>query len=159
MKGAKMKLKLEWARPLNLRNGSAENLIYTFDHTKVPKSSGIYVFGRRYGTNIEALYVGKADSLQGRVRGQLKNLPLMLHLQKAKNGKRIILFGRFISKPGQKQAKCLSLLERALIRHFLSEGHDLVNIKGAKLRRHEITSIGAKRAVPEVMFVDRAKGE
>jgi hypothetical protein len=47
----------------------------------------------------------------------------------------------------------------ALIRHFLSEAHDLVNIQGAKLRRHEIASFGAKRAVPEVMFVDRAKGE
>lgn len=154
-----MLLKLEWARPINLKNGTQENLIYVCDHSKLPKTAGIYVFGRRYGTKIEALYVGKADSLQGRVRGQFKNLPLMLHLQKAKNGKRIVLAGRFVSKPGQKQAKCLALLERALIRHFLSEGHDLVNIQGAKLRRHEITSIGAKRAVPETMFVDRAKGE
>jgi hypothetical protein len=96
-----MKLKLDWARPINLKNGSAENLIYTCDHTKLPRTSGIYVFGRRYGTKIEALYVGKADSLQGRVRGQFKNLPLMLHLQNAKNGKRIILAARFLSKPGQ----------------------------------------------------------
>ncbi len=154
-----MKLKLEWARPISLKNGSQENLIYTCDYKKLPQKAGIYVFGRRYGTNIEALYVGKAESLQGRVRGQFKNLPLMLHLQNAKNGRRILLVGRFIPKPGQKKEKCLDLLERALIRHFLSEAHDLVNIQGAKLRRHEITSLGAKRAVPEVMFVDRAKGE
>jgi hypothetical protein len=154
-----MKLRMEWARPISLKNGSEENLIYTCDHTKLPRSAGIYVFGRRYGTKIEALYVGKAESIQGRVRGQFKNLPLMLHLQNAKNGKRVLLVGRFISKPGQKQAKCLALLERALIRHFLSEAHDLVNIQGAKLRRHEITSLGAKRAVPEVMFVDRTKAE
>ena len=83
----------------------------------------------------------------------------MLHIQKAKAGKRVLLIGRFMPKPGQKMEKCLGLLERALIRHFLSEGHDLVNIQGATLRRHEITSLGAKRAVPEVMFVDRAKGE
>jgi hypothetical protein len=154
-----MKLRMEWARPISLKGGSAENLIYTCDHAKLPKAAGIYVFGRRYGTKIEALYVGKAESIQGRVRGQFKNLPLMLHLQNAKNGKRILLVGRFISKPGQKQAKCLALLERALIRHFLSEAHDLVNIQGAKLRRHEITSLGAKRAVPEIMFVDRTKGD
>jgi hypothetical protein len=154
-----MKLKMEWARPISLKNGSHENLIYTCDHRKVPQRAGIYVFGRRYGRNIEALYVGQAGSLQGRVKSQFKNLPLMMHLQNAKNGKRILLVGRFIPKPGQKEGKCLDLVERALIRHFLSEAHDLVNIQGAKLRRHEITSLGAKGAVPEVMFVDRAKSE
>jgi hypothetical protein len=154
-----MKLRLEWARPILLKDGANENLIYICDHTKLPRTAGIYVFGRQYGTSVEALYVGKAESIQGRVRGQFKNLPLMMHLRNAKNGKRILLVGRFMPKPGQKQGKCLALLERALIRHFLSEAHDLVNIQGAKLRRHEITSIGAKRAVPEVMFLDRAKGE
>jgi hypothetical protein len=144
-----MKLKLEWARPVSLKDGSDENLIYTCDHNKLPKKAGIYVFGRRYGTKIEALYVGRAESIQGRLRGQFKNLPLMLHIQKAKAGKRVLLIGRFMPKPGQKMEKCLGLLERALIRHFLSEGHDLVNIQGATLRRHEITSLGAKRAVPE----------
>lgn len=155
-----MKLRLEWGRPMPLRNAARdENLIYAFDHTKLPITTGVYVFGRRYGKNFEALYVGKANAIRWRVRGQLKNLPLMLHLKKAKSGKRVILAGRFISKPGQKEQKCLTLLERALIRYFLSEGHDLVNKQGARLRRHEITSAGSKRFIPGLMFVDRAKGE
>jgi hypothetical protein len=83
----------------------------------------------------------------------------MLHLKKAKNGKRIVLVGRFISRPGQQEEKCLPLLERALIRYFLSEGYDLVNKQGTRLRRHEIASKNPRRVVPRLMFVDRAKGE
>jgi hypothetical protein len=52
----------------------------------------------------------------------------------------------------------LDILERALIRFFLSEGHDLVNKQGTRLRRHEIASAGSKN-VPALMFVDRGKGE
>jgi hypothetical protein len=132
-----MKLRLEWSKPISLRDGSKENLLYTCDHKKLPRVAGIYVFGRRYGRQIEALYVGKAESIHGRIRSQFKNLPLMMHLHNAKSGKRVLLFGRFLAKPGQKPGKCLTLLERALIRHFLSEAHDLVNVQGAKLRRHE----------------------
>jgi hypothetical protein len=123
-----MKLQLEWARAMPLRDaGRFENLLYTLDYSELPETSGVYVLGRRYGRKFEALYVGKAGSIRWRVRGQLKNLPLMLHLKKAKSGKRIILAGRFVPRPGQQEAKCLTLLERALIRYFLSEGHDLVN--------------------------------
>jgi len=116
-------------------------------------------FGRWFGDVFEALYVGKANDIRGRVAGQLKNLPLMLHLQKAKSGQRFVYAARFVPKPGQQEEKCLTLLERALIRYFLSEGHDLVNKQGARLRRHEITSKNPRWVVPRLMFVDRAKGE
>jgi hypothetical protein len=153
-----MRLHMEWNRLVPLRDaGRDENLIYTFQHARLPEAAGVYIFGRRYGGNFEALYVGKASDIRGRVRGQLKNLPLMLHLKKAKNGKRIILAGRFVSKPGQQEQKCLILLERALIRYFLSEGHDLVNKQGTRLKRHEITSKNPRWMVPKLMFVDRAK--
>jgi excinuclease UvrABC nuclease subunit len=67
-----------------------ENLIYAFDHTKLPVAAGVYVFCRRYGKHFEALCVGKANAIRWRVRDQFKNLPLMMHLKKAKNGKRVI---------------------------------------------------------------------
>ena len=53
----------------------------------------------------------------------------------------VVLAGRFISKPGQQEKKCLTLLERGLIRYFLSEGHDLVNKQGARLRDRDVTKI------------------
>jgi hypothetical protein len=153
-----MKLQIEWANLIALRKASREdNLIYTLPYSRLPNVAGVYVFGRKYGSNFEALYIGKAGKIRGRVRGHLKNLPLMLHLQNAKNGKRVVLAGKFISKPGQQVGKCLPLLEKALIRYFLSEGHDLVNKQGTRLRRHEIASKRPRWMVPKLMFVDRAR--
>ncbi|MGH9480162.1 MAG: hypothetical protein ACRD1A_13095, partial [Terriglobales bacterium] len=120
-----MKLALDWSHPVKLRTaGSEENLIYKVDDG-LPNSAGVYIFGRRFNKKFEALYVGQAGSIRSRVQTHLKgNVSLMLHLRKAKNGQRVVLAGRFLPKPGQQEAKCLKLLERALLRYFLSEGHD-----------------------------------
>jgi hypothetical protein len=157
-----MELNVEWLRPVLLKDGTRENLIYTMDPDRLPQSAGIYVFGRRWGRkHFEALYVGKANHLRGRVTGQFNNLKLMQHLRNAKGGRRIILAGEFIAKPGQQLKKCLTLIERALIRHFLSEGHDLVNLQGTRIRRHEIKSDGKppKAFLPGIVYLERPKGE
>jgi hypothetical protein len=155
-----MILSIEWSRPLQLRDGSRENLIYmakpaTLD--KIPELPGIYIFGRRYARNFEALYVGQATHIRGRVESQFNNLRLMQHLKNARSGKRIVLAGRFKAKPGQKLKKCLDLAELALIRHFLSEGHDLVNKQGIRLRGHEVQSTGnhPKRYFPRSILLQR----
>jgi len=156
-----MRLHLEWTRPIVIKDASRQNLIYAVDQSKLPQAAGVYVFGRRWGTEFEALYVGKANNIRSRVKVQLNNLRLMQHLKNAKAGKRIVFAGRFVGRPGQQPAKSLTLVERALIRHFLSEAHDLVNRQGTILRRHEITSAGKHRRafVPRLMYLERAKGE
>ena len=157
-----MKIHIEWAKPVALKDASHENLIYKTDIGKLPDVPGIYIFGRRWGRDqFEALYVGKANRIRGRVKGHFNNLRLMQHLRNAKNGKRIILTGKIVTKPGQQFAKCLKLIERGFIRYFLSEGHDLVNKQGTRLRRHDVTSSGKhpKRFFPRLMYVDKAKGE
>jgi hypothetical protein len=72
-----------------------------------------------------------------------------------------VLAGKFIAKPGQQVDKCLRIIERGFIRYFLSEGHDLVNKQGTRLRRHEVSSSGnhPKRFFAGLMYVDKAKGE
>lgn len=40
-----MILNYEWGRPLQLRDGAKENLIYTTTLNKLPAQSGIYIFG------------------------------------------------------------------------------------------------------------------
>jgi hypothetical protein len=90
----------------------------------------------------EALYVGKSLRLRGRIKNHLNNLRLMRHLQDAKSGRRVVIAGQIFTRPGQQIAKSLSTLERAFIRHFLAEGHDLVNKQGVRIRRHEIESQG-----------------
>lgn len=152
---------LEWGRPVQLRDASKDNMIYGLDLSKVSKMAGIYVFGRRWGSQFEALYVGKAGNVRGRIYSHLNNLRLMQHLHNAKTGKRVLLAGRLITKPGQRLGKSLTLAERALIRHFLSEGHDLVNKQGIRLRRHELDSSGKypKRFFPKTIYLERSKGE
>jgi hypothetical protein len=136
-------------------------MIYGLDIARITAGAGVYVFGRRWSAQFEALYVGKAENIRGRVKGHLNNLRLMQHLRNAKTGKRIVLAGRLITKPGQKLSKSLVLAERALIRYFLSEGHDLVNRQGTRLRQHQVESSGQhpKRFFPKVMHLEKAKGE
>lgn len=154
-----MKLFVEWSRPVPLKDAARQNLIYSVALDKLPSASGVYVFGRRWGNQFEALYVGKANGIRSRVKNQTNNLRLMQHLKNAKAGKRIVLAGRIVTKPGQQLNKCLPLIERALIRYFLSEGHDLVNKQGTRLRRHELSSSGRhpKRFFPTLMYVEKGK--
>lgn len=156
-----MKIAVEWGTPLRLKDGRHENLIYTVNLDKLPSEPGIYVLGRRFGKSFEALYVGKANRIRGRVESQLNHVKLMQHLKGSKAGKRLVLAGEVMTRPGQKLAKVLRLAERALIRHFLSEGHDLVNKQGTRIRRHEVSSSGKqpKRFIPRLTYLERAKGE
>jgi hypothetical protein len=156
-----LELHVEWTRPILLKDGSPENLIYTLDLQKLPSSPGIYVLGRQWGSSREALYVGKANDIRARVHGQLNNLRLMQHLRNAKTGRRIVLAGKVITGRGQQLEKCLRLVERALIRHFMSEGHDLANTHGTRIRRHEVVSSGGhpRRFVPGSVYLERPKGE
>lgn len=156
-----MKLQVEWLRPIPLVDAADSNLIYTVEVEKLPPAPGIYIFGRLWGNQFEALYVGKASRIRGRVKKQLNNLKLMNHLKNAKSGRRVILAGRIVTKPGQQVDKCLPIIERALIRYFLSEGHDLVNIQGASLQRYELESSGKypKQAIPDFLYIEKEKGE
>ena len=156
-----MKLFVEWDRILKLKDATKEDLIYSVDLQKVLTAPGVYVFARRWGSGFEALYVGKANGIRGRVKSQLNNLRLMQHLKNAKIGGRVLLCGRIDTRPGQQLEKSLLLIERGLIRYFLSEGFDLVNKQGTRLRRHEVTASGKhpKRFVPKLMYVEKSRGD
>jgi len=152
-----MALEIEWSPPVGLIDGAREKLIYLVPLDELPDRDGVYVFGRRFDKSFEALYVGMAISIRARVKNQLNNLRLMKHLKDAKSGKRVVLAGEFIGKPGQRPEICLPLIERALIRHFVAEGHDLVNKQGVLLRQHEIVSSGyhPKRYIPSKIFLEK----
>ena len=157
-----MDLKIQWEKPVPLRKARKGSLyIYTVNLEVLPNVPGIYIFARRWGRSYEALYVGQSMKIRRRVRNHQKNLPLMKHLEKAKTGRRFVIVGRAVPKPGQKLEKVLATLERAFIRHFLSEGHALVNKQGTRIRRHEIFSEGRvpKSFVPTWMYLEKAKGQ
>lgn len=157
-----MKLKITWGKPVPLvKAKDDEGQIYSLDENKIPDAAGIYVFARRFGKRYEALYVGKSTNLRARVHGHLNNLKLMKYLQNAKIGKRVVIIGQISTLPGQKPKSVINTLERAFIRHFLAEGHDLVNQQGTIIRRHEILSEGKlpKSFIPSLMYLEKGKGE
>jgi hypothetical protein len=60
--------------------------------------------------------------------------PTNAPLAESEKRKRIVMAGKFISKRGQQENKCLPLLKEGLIRYFLSEGNDLANKQGTRLK-------------------------
>jgi len=156
-----MRLELDWQQPVPLRKGRRQGLIYALDLDEFEPAPGVYVFARRWGKSFEALYVGRSTNIRRRMRGHLNNLRLMRHLEDARSGQRVAIVGVPLTRPGQRMPRVLSVLEKALMRHFLSEGHDLVNQQGVRIRRHEIVSNGRlpRSFMPSTMYLERHRGE
>lgn len=156
-----MQLNIIWEKPVLLRSGRKQGLIFNVDLDQFDRLPGIYIFARKWGKSFEALYVGQSKNIRGRIRGHLNNLKLMRHIEDAKTGRRFVIVGYASPKPGQKIDKVLKLLERALIRHFMSEGHDLVNQQGVRIRRHSVESSGKvpKAFIPSTMFLEKRRGD
>ncbi|MGH3690506.1 MAG: GIY-YIG nuclease family protein [Microbacterium sp.] len=152
-----MELRVAWMQPIPLTKSKRRDRIYDTDLDRIPNVAGVYVLGRVWGTSFEALYVGKADNLKRRVDQHLNNLRLMRHLEDAQKGSRVVMIGTFMAKQNQPANVCLPLIEKALIRHFLAEGHDLVNAQGTRRRQHEIVSLHRPmRFVPSTIGLEKS---
>ncbi|MBI1760267.1 MAG: hypothetical protein HYR56_02420 [Acidobacteria bacterium] len=151
-----MEVNLSWRRFRPLHNGSRENLIYTTDLGELPETSGIYLFARRHGQSVHILYIGKALNLRARIKQQLNNARLMKAIENAPRGARILICAEVQLKRGQKIAKALDIAEKGFIRHFLTQGHDILNKQGTAIRQHIINSDRAefKKCIPLQMFLD-----
>lgn len=136
-----MDLQIQWHKPVKLRESPADSdLIYETDLERIPRKPGVYVFTRKFGSKRSPLYVDKAKNLRSRVKTHLNSVRMMRKIQKEAIGSRALVFGVFVPKPGQQAEKCISLIEKALIRHFLSAGHNLLNISGTHIGKHELIS-------------------
>jgi hypothetical protein len=137
-----MDLRITWHKPVKLQKAPMRSsLIYDLDMDSAPNKPGVYIFMRKFGNNLNPLYVGKALNLRTRIGQQLVGLKLMKGIQNAANGSRAVVFGEFVPRPGQSADRCILLIEKALIRHFLSEGHDLLNKAGTRIpTKHSLTS-------------------
>lgn len=137
-----MELSATW-KSYPLVDGAKQGMTFTTDLAKIPADAGVYIFARQHGATFEALYVGKANNLRSRIRSQINTVLLMNHVRDSANGPRVVYAGVFNPKQGQKLDVCLPLIEKALIRYFVSERHDLVNKQGKKLKQHTIVSNGS----------------
>lgn len=154
-----MKIELKWDKPVRLRDGSRLNQIYFCrDCERLSRKPGVYVFARKYGKTIAPLYIGQASKLRGRIEGQFNNLRLMMAIKNAQAGRRILLVARVYLKPGQRMGKVLDIVESALIKNALAQGHDLLNQQGTKTKVHVIRSEGnssSRQVAPLTMLAER----
>jgi hypothetical protein len=151
-----MKLALQWYKPLTLRIDREGNGIYTVSLNEIPTEPGIYFFLRTHGRKSEVLYVGKADRLRSRIKQQLNNLSLMRGIERAATGKRLLAFARFIPKQAQQQTKALRRMETAYIRHYLADGHKLINKQGTKIAKDSIASERSqlRKLIPKELYFE-----
>ena len=138
-----MKIPVTWHPPIPLR-GEARNLCDEFKLDVLPAEPAVYIFGRRFGTTLKALYVGKADSLRRRIAQQLNNNRLMRALDDAPNGERVLIYGTFGGRRGTRIATWLVTVENALIAHFTEEQHELINKRGKLLQFDEVEFEGSR---------------
>lgn len=138
-----MKISVTWHAPVSL-DGSARDLCDSFDFDLLPSEPAVYIFARRFGAKITAVYVGKAVVLRSRIRQQLNNNRLMRALDDAPNGARVLIYGTFNGKSSQRVRTLLLTVERALIHHFTEQEHELINKRGTRLAVDEIEFDGSR---------------
>jgi hypothetical protein len=158
-----MQLELSWHPLLLLRSGARDNLIFRLDELdELPKSPGIYVFGRKMGgksgKSFVPVYIGQAMRLRERIRRQLNNLKLMMALKSAPGRRSYLAIGELVEKPRQDPTKALNIIEKTLIEYALADGYDIVNIQGTRRPYHTLSWSGRREGrvwLPRVMTVER----
>jgi hypothetical protein len=154
-----MQIKASWSKPIPLTKCKPGGLIYELDLEALPPEPGVYVFARQYGDNVTPIYIGETISVRERVKGHLKSLPLMRAIENASNGNRFLIFCTVKAGSQNKAKKHIKVVERALIFHAQSEGHELFNKKGTKLPTDSITLSGNRTSeaiAPRLMLIKRA---
>ncbi|MFP3743555.1 GIY-YIG nuclease family protein [Achromobacter sp. SIMBA_011] len=120
---------LFWHEPQFLRSYP-----YVPDLDVVPKKGGVYIYYRVYGGLSDVFYVGRALNLRQRIKGQMNNLKLMNGIKAAAKGKRYLAYAEIVLRPGQTKSAAVNAAEKLLIRHFVDDGHNLMNIQGVKIK-------------------------
>jgi hypothetical protein len=127
-----MRISVTWHAPIRLP-APMSRLHERFDLDLLPADPAIYLFARRFGLRMQVLYVGKATSLRSRIKQQLNNLKLMQVIDDSAIGPRMLIYGTFNTKPGQRADVILDIVERALIDHYTEAGDQLINKMGTRL--------------------------
>ena len=143
---------LNWRKPIDLPSGQKDPVLKS-----IPSEAGIYVFYREYGESVQVFYVGKATSLQGRVKTQLNNHSLMEAIIDAKKGKRKLVWAVLKLRRGQTVDSALKSAERLMIRHYVEAGQPVHNIQGKRIPIQTLTNTNIKEVkhfVPSSVCVD-----
>lgn len=143
--GNSLRVEVHWGKPIPLRGGRIENLIYTVaDLDAIPTNAGVYVFARMNRDALVPLYVGQAQRLRSRIKSQFNNVRLMLGIQRSPGRRRVVVPGELIARPGQQLASTLNLVEKSLIESAIFGGYELLNQQGTKPRTDTLHFSGSR---------------
>jgi hypothetical protein len=154
-----MKIDAAWSQPVPLTKDRKGKLVYNLDLEQLPKSPGVYVFARQHGERVVPIYIGETMSLRSRIKSHLESVPLMHAVRDASSGNRLLIYCTVKTNSEDKAKKQINILERALILHAQTEGHQLVNKRGTKLPTDTICFIGNRTSeaiAPRKMLVKKA---
>lgn len=126
-----------WHPAVILRDTGGHYRLKPEDDARLPALPAVYVFGRRYGDNATPLYIGQSLNLRRRVLKQhFDSLRFLNALRGFPQGDRFLLWCTFELKTKQKISNILGIVERGLIDKALTEGHQLINIRGVRTPAH-----------------------
>ncbi len=137
-----MKIQADWKRELELKPIKTGNALFTMDTDSLHELPGIYVFIRKYENKAYPLYVGQASNIKRRIIQHQNNLKLMLGILRAGKGQKCVLYCTITAKQGQRRSKILAILEKALMDHCLTQGYELLNKQGTKVKYEVIRFTG-----------------
>jgi hypothetical protein len=137
-----MDIRVVWQQPISLIDGDGQGMIYALGPGAIPDRPGVYVFARQHGETVSPLYIGQALNLAKRVPQQLNNVRLMLGIQNAPTGERILLVGEVALRRGQRSRRVLEVVENALIERALGNEYELLNKQGTRTPVHAISFEG-----------------
>lgn len=163
-----MEINSEWGKPIKLndlsnkpltfKDGTGKNFIYHFNSDNTPTGPGCYVFYNQHGKKLSVLYIGQADNLKKRLEQQLNNLSLMLGIKRSLSGKKHLVYCKVAIRQGQKLQKVLDIVESNLIKTALSNGDQLLNKQGTKIKYDSIIFKGnrhSEKMFPRKMSVEK----
>lgn len=154
-----MDIEATWSRPIELTDGVKIGLIYSLPIEEIPAESGVYIFARTHGAKVFPLYIGESQNLRARLRQHLEKVPLMKAIEGALTGKKVVLYCTLSTNSKDRSKKQLKIVEKALILHAQSEGHELFNKKGTKLPTDTISFTGnctSESIAPRLMRIEHA---
>jgi len=124
-----MEIDATWAVPIDLTPiGDG----YRLDLDVIGDHPAVYLIARRHGDRSVPLYIGRTAKLQRRMRQHFDSLRFMRALSDFPSGTRFLAWSTFRLKQGQRLKRVMGIVERGLILHALSEGHQLINIQGTR---------------------------
>src|ERR1700691_1088421 len=143
-----MDIEIQWQAPIEL----TKHWKIIVDENDLPEAiedrSGVYFFSRKHGTKYLPFYIGETTTLRARLKTHLDRTKLTNVLTGADDyspigqGQRYFHYGYFIGKKGQREKKCIQIVQKHLVREAMAHNLPLLNMKLTVVKVHNLKFLG-----------------